>query len=574
MHIDTHAHIFTLRTVLSLEAVRSMTQRLRDHNVPGLIVDGVERFLDGLLDKPENLDECQLLARLLGTLKQAAGFDKFLAENLARLPFNVAIRGDGLEDLEIHALRKALDELTSALAGGKKVGKGAFDIIDTIRMTTRSTITAVADEFLGQMDPDDVLVALMMDIRAPDEPERDRQNFLRQIAGTREAALQRPGRVLPFFAIHPERPKHFELMRKSIEEGSFVGIKLYPSLGYEVSHPNLLKVYDYCLEQDLPILLHCGDSGFFRRRGFIDYGDPHNWRPVLKGNRAKLRICFGHFGGWKTLGAPGGRDPGTWGATILEFIRDRNLPNVYTDLAYHVDQMASEEDERRYFGELAKLLQEPGVQDRILFGSDCWLLRMDMTAGVYWKYFRDKLSSADFDRIATLAPRLFLGFPQAAGGALRPNLARHVDFLAQHRSEVGADPASWVLEAAGGTFEAKRDRADWDQWSHAVRCTYRECSQWMTSAQKRAGYRAHRTTELRELTYFRPRDPNFDLTVDGIAMNLVGRAEDMKGASYASAWNREAAVRRLKKVFKRGDLALVEVAGLLDSMFDFKRGLV
>ena len=572
MHINIHAHIFTLRTVLTLEAVRVITQRLRDKGVPDLIVDAVEKLLDKLLDKPENLDERQLLARLLVELKDVTGFDDFVDNNLARLPFNVVIRGDGLENLEIRALRKALDELTSAMSGGEEVGKKPFDIVDTIRMAMKSTITEVADEILEQMDPNDALVALMMDICAPDEGARDRGNFLRQVAGTREAALQRPGRVLPFFGINPDRPDHFQQMKRGIDEGAFLGVKLYPSLGYEVDGPELRKVYEYCIEKDVPVLLHCGHSGFYRKKEFIDYCDPANWAPVITGDLAGLRVCFAHFGGWQSLGKPDGLDAGTWGATILNFMRD--LPNVYTDLAYHTDQMKDTADETHYFAKLKVFLQEDKLQKRILFGTDSWLLRMDMTDGVYWKYFREQMSEQDFDKIASKAPKLFLGFPEAAGGAMRANLKRHVDFLASHRSEVGAAPAAWLMAEAGGAFKTERDWADWNQWSHAVRCTYRECKHWMNDAQKRGGYRANRTTQLKELKYFRPGDPNFGVIVDGIALNLIGRCKDMPNAKYRESWNDNTAIERSKSVFRTGDQRLVDVAGLLDSMFEFEKGLV
>ena len=69
MFINAHAHIFTLRTVLSREAIRVITQRLRDRGWHEMIVVAVERLLDDLLDKPENLDERELLARLLGKLR-------------------------------------------------------------------------------------------------------------------------------------------------------------------------------------------------------------------------------------------------------------------------------------------------------------------------------------------------------------------------------------------------------------------------------------------------------------------------------------------------------------------------
>jgi predicted TIM-barrel fold metal-dependent hydrolase len=571
MYINIHSHIFTLRTVLSGEAISVMIQRLDDQGVPPLIVAAVRRVLERLLDNPQILDERAILAWLLTELKRVVGFDQFLQANLARLPFAVVIQGDGLDRLPVDTLRSALDQLTSAMDGGASAGKRPFDIVQTLRLALRSTITEVADELLNQMGRDDALVALMMDIHAPDEPDRDRSNFMRQIAGTREAALQRPGRVLPFFAVHPDRPDHFELLEEATGSGCFLGVKLYPSLGYAIDGPALMRVYRYCVDHDVPVLLHCSHGGFYRKAEYIDYCDPKQWIPVLSGALRELRVCFAHFGGWATLGKPGGLEPGTWGATILELMR--TLPNVFTDLAYHCDQMRNADDEQHYFRTLTSLLQDDHLRRRILFGTDSWMLRMDMTESVYWEYYRRHLSREDFERIASLAPREFLGFPGTDGGALRPNLERHVRYLDANRDAFGAAPAGWVQAITGAVAETNRDPADWSQWAPAVRCTYRMCRQYMSSAQVRGGYRANRTTRLSELTYFRPRDPNFGLLVDTLALNLVGCGED-QGAPFRDQWTRPHAVERVKSALEDGTMQLVEVAGLLDSIFRFEEPLV
>lgn len=571
MNINVHAHIFTLRTVLSREAVRVMGQRLRDRGVPRLLVSAVVRVLDRLLDRPEVLDERELLARLLGELRQVSGFDRFVAEKLAHLPFNVVIRGEGLEDLPLETLRQALDQLTTAMAPEDDPSMRPFDVVEALRLTMKGTITQVADALLDQVEPEDALVALMMDIHAPDEPERDRRNFLRQIDGTRETVLQRPGRILPFFAVDPARPDHFELMEEGVAGGAFPGIKLYPSLGYPIDGPELMRVYEFCVEKDVPVLLHCSHGGFYRKKEFIDFCDPAHWAPILEGGLADLRVCFAHFGGWESLGLPGGLDEDTWGGRILRLMRTR--PQVYADLAFHTDQMHDEAHEEHYFRTLSALLEEDPLDRRILFGTDSWLLRMEMTEALFWRYYRERLPEAEFHKIASLGPRAFLGFPEDDREP-RANLQRHVDFLAANRSQVGADPPAWVSDLTGRAFEADREPADWRRRTYPTQCTYRLARHYMTSAQQRGGYSANRTLPLRELKYFRPRDPNFAGVIClALARDLVGCCED-GGGSYAAGWGRNRAIHRLQEVFRRGDKELVQVAGLLDTIFHFQDALV
>lgn len=569
MLINVHAHLFTLRTILSREAIRVITQRIEDKGFPGFFVEAVESLLDDLLDKPQYLDERELLGKLFAKLMEVTSFNDFLDDKMAGLPITVTLRAGAVEDLPVDVLRRALDSITSSLDDGSQVGKSLFDIIATIRLAMRSTITEVADELLEQMDPDDALVALMLDIRGPDDPERDRKNFLRQIDGTEEAALQRPGRVLPFFAVHPDRPDHFELLTNAIEHRGFVGVKLYPSLGYRVDHPSLMAVYRYCLEKDVPVLLHCGHSGFYRKTEFIDYCNPDNWLPVLQGELADLRVCFAHFGGWQSLGRPDGLDAGSWGATILQLMHD--LPNVYTDLAYHTDQMANREDEQHYYTKLAEMLQDPKLRRRILYGTDSWLLRMDLVEKVYEQYFRHHMTVEDFDKIAELAPKEFLGFPSATAGTLRPNLQRYVDHMTAHREKVGAEPAAWLQDIVGQTFVAARPAPDWSLRREPVAYTYQGLGDLMSTAQKHKGFKVNRTLKLKELAYYAPRDPNFGFICEDRARKFLQFAG--RFGTYRGTHDDTSSVNLFTEVFRKGDKQFVEVAALLDSVFEYERGL-
>jgi len=568
--INVHAHLFTLRTVLSREAIRVITQRLTDKGFPDFFVKAVEDFLDDLLDKPRVLDEREVLASLFGKLMAIGGFNDFLDQKLAGLPITVTLRGGKLEDLPVDVLRRALDSITSALKDGSKVGKSPFDLVETLRISMQPTITDVADVLLDQMEPDDAVVALMMDIHGPDDPPRDRESFLRQVDGTEEAALQRPGRVLPFFGVHPDRPDHFALMKEAVERRGFLGVKLYPSLGYEIDHPKLMDVYRYCAEKDVPVLLHCGHGGFYRKQEYIDYCDPEHWIPVLQGDLASLRVCFAHFGGWQSLGTPEGLDPGTWGHTILQLMR--RLPNVFTDLAYHTDQMVSSDLETHYFERLSTLLQDAKLQRRILFGTDSWLLRLDLTDIVFRTYFQHHMSADDFRKIAELAPKEFLGFPTQPGGAMRPNLRRYVDHLEAKRGAVGAEPAEWLRAMVAQPFEAKRAAADWNLRKDACGRTWQGLSEDLTPAQKHKGFKASRTLQLRELTYFRPRDPNFGWACEHRARQFLQFAG--QDALYRGSYDDDAAVTLFTSVFQKGEKRLVDVAALLDSIFEYARPLV
>lgn len=569
MIIDVHSHLFTLRTVLTREAIRVITQRLTDRGFPGFIVSAMEGLLDDLLDRPRYLDERELLGLLFVKLLGNDDFNALLDERLAGLPLTITLREGDPRDLPIGVLRRALDTVSTVVDDGASVGKSVFDIVETLRISMHSTITEVADEILDQMDRDDAVVALMMDIHGPGEPQRDRDNFRRQIDGHREAALQRPGRVLPFFGLHPERPDHFELLQSAIETQGFVGVKLYPSLGYRIDQEELLRVYRYCAEKDVPVLLHCGHGGFYRKREYIDYCDPTPWTDVLVDDLEGLRVCFAHFGGWQSLGKPDGLDEGSWGHTILELIESR--PNVFTDLAYHTDQMVDRDLEAHYFGRLAELLEDPKLQRRILYGTDSWLLRMDLTNAVYRAYYEAKMGPGDFDKIARLAPMEFLGFPGTDGGAMRANLARYVAFMDANRERLGAEPASWLADELSGPATVERSPAGWSVRKDAPARTWQGLSDMMSNAQKHKGFLAARHLRLRELSYFRPRDPNFGHLAQQRALVFAQFAG--QGAPYRAAYDDTSAVELFTEAFRKGERTLGEVAVLLDSVFHYDRAL-
>ena len=532
MHINCHAHIFTLHSVLSKEAVRIVGDRLLEAGVPGLVVDGVKGLLEQQLDYPEHFDEPALLRRLLGKIAEATGFQDFLRQAGSPLPVGVSITGDAVEGLPVAVLQTVLDSLSGALAGTSGAGSTLSNVYETLCMAMRPTITSAADQILDQMDPDDALVALMLDVHTPHEGERDRQNFMGQLAGTTEAVLQRPGRVLPFVAVHPDRPDHFQIMSDALANRGFVGVKLYPSLGFEVGEPAMMAVYQYCLEQDVPILQHCSHGGFYASEDCKDYSNPAHWSSILDGDLAALRLCFAHFDGWKSLGTADGLGGESWGSGILDLIRDK--PNVFVDISNHTSMMGDPRKEGPYFDALHELLRDERLKERVLFGTDSWIMRLNTSERAFWEYFRQHLSAEEFDQIAGIAPRAFLGFPGGDSGPLRANLRRHVDFLADHCAEVGATPPEWVRREVGAEFSVSREATDWCSTRLPARRTFQYFRRLLPRRLERAPFVECRGVPLRELTYFHPDRDSFDTTVTAEARDFVGYCKS--GAEYRGSY--------------------------------------
>jgi hypothetical protein len=122
-------------------------------------------------------------------------------------------------------------------------------------------------------------------------------------------------KVLPFLGIDPRRtdadlPKITELldMVKPLRElpggiaaaqnGTFIGIKLYPPLGFNPR--DHVKLCLDVAEKKIPITVHCQQSSLKLVNDADDLTDPQNWEPVLEAvnsNNKDLIINFAHFGG-------------------------------------------------------------------------------------------------------------------------------------------------------------------------------------------------------------------------------------------------------------------------------------
>lgn len=568
MLINAHAHVFNLQTVLSHQAVKIIGQRVRDRGLPEFVVEAVERLLDELVARPENLDENELLARFVVRIASTNSFKSFVAANLDALPVEIRLLGDGPKKLGTAALRNVLDKLSTALGTTAAGRSSVFDIYETLRIALEADIVTVADHLLGHMGPEDGLVALMMDITAEQEPKRDRANFRAQIRGTSDAAVQRPGRIFPFIAVNSKRADHFDLMRNALEKLGFVGVKLYPSLGYQVDTEPMKQVFDYCVQNDVPIVMHCTRGGFYASQQTQSFGDPAIWEPILKA-RPTLRICFAHCGGEEGLeSAPGTVKPKTWTAEIVKLME--LYPNACMDVAYHTGMMSGGVVETNYLATIQALATNPKYQNRILFGTDAWILRLTMADDSFWQYFVAKLPAPVFQQMAGEAPRRFLGLPMADGTGIRPNMQRFVDFIASHRDAVGAEPTPWLRAAAGGTFAVLPSIPGWNPKNHAHFYTYSYALRVMTPADTHLGFPKSADLPLRRLTYWigGPGSLGFDTRCEGNALKLAAFCK-AAGAVYEGEYDDDSAVEQLANVFENRATTLAKLAATVDAMFRF-----
>ncbi len=547
-----------------------IARRIGDRGAPAFVVEAVAKLLDEQLNRPEYLIEDELLERFLAKIAESASFRRLVSDASTALPVEVRLLGGNLGSLGRATLRGALDKLSTTF-DDPDAGTGIFDVFETLRMAMQPDCVSVADKLLGHLQPDDVIVALMMDIPSESEPARDRRNFQAQFEGTVEAALQRPGRVLPFIAVNTRRRSHFSLMREAIERHGFAGVKLYPSLGFEVDTDAMRRVYAYCQDRDLPIVMHCTMGGFYRSEMSRQFSDPSLWEDILP-DFPLLRICFAHCGGWAGLAGASGVEPGSWTEAVVKLMKAH--PNVRADLSNHVEMMRGGDAEARYLSTLKGLLADPATADRILFGTDAWLVRLAMTDAHFWHYFESKLTPPEFRKIAEENPRVFFGLPdESTGEGMRPNIQRHVAYLVSHRDRVGAEPAAWLRAVTPGvTFVVRRASPSWTPNNQAHFYTYRYLRELMTPGYQALGFERSGALRMRQLTYWQKEHESAAVFAQRCEANARKLASFcvVNGATYEGTYTDTAAVERLIELFENGELTVAEAAGTVDAVFRFQ----
>ena len=69
---------------------------------------------------------------------------------------------------------------------------------------------------------------------------------------------QYPNRLMGFTSIHPDRYQPHKKIERAINEFGMKGVKIYPHSGFYSNEPRLNKVYQKCIDYDVPVMIHTG----------------------------------------------------------------------------------------------------------------------------------------------------------------------------------------------------------------------------------------------------------------------------------------------------------------------------
>lgn len=281
--------------------------------------------------------------------------------------------------------------------------------------------------------------------------------------------------------IKPGAPP-LETVRQAIAQYGFLGVKLYPPMGFaptgnsddpakysptvqnwiaqlKAKHPGatyrfgqeldrvLGALFDCCVAKDVPIMAHCGDS----QASYPLMGakaDPAGWRTLLSSNPryATLRLNLAHFGSIWCHDAvqepqpnpdPASQDARciaswTWPQAIIDLLSETDsgtpkYPNIYFDIADLSEitdtTLPAKGNLIAYLGDLShRTGVAPGIlATRLLYGTDWFFLALGGKQHVTYINQADSMLDkiTPVDNAFHRNALAFLGLSKGGAGTLR-----------------------------------------------------------------------------------------------------------------------------------------------------------
>jgi predicted TIM-barrel fold metal-dependent hydrolase len=273
-----------------------------------------------------------------------------------------------------------------------------------------------------QKDKIDLYVPLMVDYEYwfKNTPDNSIKEQIEHIYNN--IVLPYKGKIHPFVAFDPAREiafrKHMlnpdrkpelygslQLVKDAIENKGFIGVKLYNAMGYKPFNNEtvddkrrrriglhkkmgyhifkgeeydevLSELYDYCVDNQVPITTHCGMYGIesYHNASF-DFGQAVFWHEVLSQKKYKdLHLNLAHFGWCQQHRYHGNKG---WVKDICEMLTEYEY--LFTDVAHH--SVLLEKNNRRFKSDYEDMRRDWSDYR----GKDCWSkIKKKILFGIDW----------------------------------------------------------------------------------------------------------------------------------------------------------------------------------------------
>ncbi len=179
-------------------------------------------------------------------------------------------------------------------------------------------------------------------------------------------------KIIPFAYIDPRKENALQEAEYWVREREFMGLKLYPPIGFYPDEPNLLTFFEGVESLKVPILFHMGRV-LPHPKLRMKYGNPVFLEGVCV-NCPDLKVIVGHFA-----------RPWTYEAYCLAI----GFPNVYIDLT-----TGGSEDRAM----IKRVITNLG-SERLVFGTDSVLNTAEKFRKMRAEFKQDGINDQDLDMI-------------------------------------------------------------------------------------------------------------------------------------------------------------------------------
>ena len=283
-----------------------------------------------------------------------------------------------------------------------------------------STMMKEVDDITAEMiktyenDEIDLYIPLMIDYEywfktSSDNPIKEQIDYIAD-----KIIIPYEGKIHPFVPFDPARELAFRkgledpkgkqelygslnLVKDAIENRGFIGVKLYNSMGYKpfnnetvekkrkkialhkkkyvfkgIEYDDVLsELYDYCIENDVPITAHCVMDGIESyNKASWHFGRAKFWRDVLSQKQfEKLHLNLAHFGWSKKQGYHGKK---SWVREICEMLQE--FEHLYTDVSHH--RVVTKKYHNQFQSDYIDICRDyPAIKKKLLFGIDWHVIK-------------------------------------------------------------------------------------------------------------------------------------------------------------------------------------------------------
>lgn len=403
------------------KALRTCTPECYTSRVGSLRQDGYTR---GRLELQKALERSEQRRSL--RLKRAQGTFSAAPDSVDAAQFEAQAIIDALpESVEAYKSMSANKGLRIQSFGGMSVA----GLIDFVLQNFQYRYVNVHDYLATYNRPGKRVVDLMLPSMVDydfwlSKGDSTPTSLKTQVQVMKQIAVLTGGRVhslVPFdplrqvaFQLGHAREDSLTLVKEAVRQHGFVGVKLYPPMGFSalgneerdgrgfwrqawlpwwtdradlgaLLDRSMRELFKWCQEEEVPVMAHTSESNG-PSSAFQKLTDSKYWALALR-EFPRLRVSFGHFGG--STPVESGLERAKDFAALMQASSGATGVNAFADAGYFVEVMSKEPELQRIVRQLYEETSAKGeaaLVNRFLYGTD-W--EMTLTEGTVDGYLGD-----------------------------------------------------------------------------------------------------------------------------------------------------------------------------------------